>query len=368
VADDPAAVNGRDAHPGDVHEAHDPELIVVLLDPDPVAQDRAAALARIATCSACALLHADLIALAAAVPQVPIPARPRDFTLTAATAAKLASPMSGEPAAAGARLTGEMTRTDRHAAHDLLLIASLIDRSVSDPERVRAEEQLAACRDCATLFDDLVALSSATRDLPVPSRPRDFTLTPADASRLRVGGWRRLFAAIGSSRDAFSRPLAAGLTTLGLAGLLLATIPGAVGGLAGGATSLETVGAAVEDAARNGTAADPEMLSQASAAAAAPGEAGAASAAPAPAESGAPAAAAGPPGADTPSAEPDRLFEGSEQSPLAGEPDAFAPYDTGLSVGTPAGGWPMTVVAVLLLVAGLGLFGLRWTARRLGDG
>jgi hypothetical protein len=83
--------------------------------------------------------------------------------------------------------------------------------------------------------------------MPVSPRPRDFTLTAADAERLRVRGWRRLLSAIGSTHDVFSRPLAIGLTTLGLAGLLVATIPGSLPGFGGGATSLQ----APEDAARN---------------------------------------------------------------------------------------------------------------------
>ena len=37
--------------------------------------------------------------------------------------------------------------------------------------------------------------------MPTPPRPVDYTLTPADAARLRGSRWRRLVAAIGSSRD-----------------------------------------------------------------------------------------------------------------------------------------------------------------------
>ena len=116
-----------------------------------------------------------------------------------------------------------------HATHDRLLIANLVDRSVSDAERGLAEEQLTACRDCAPALRrprrPQRGDQGACRCRP---RPRDFTLTAADAERLRVRGWRRLLAAIGSTRDAFSRPLAIGLTTLGLAGLLVATIPALV--------------------------------------------------------------------------------------------------------------------------------------------
>ena len=55
--------------------------------------------------------------------------------------------------------------------------------------------------------------------------------------------------AIGSSRDALSRPLAIGLTTIGLAGLLVATVPGALSGSATTETVLSSVPAQVGGAA-----------------------------------------------------------------------------------------------------------------------
>ena len=39
-----------------------------------------------------------------------------------------------------------------------------------------------------------------------PARPRDFTLTIGDAARLRRGGWRRILGFFGSARDSISRP------------------------------------------------------------------------------------------------------------------------------------------------------------------
>ena len=85
---------------------------------------------------------------------------------------------------------------------------------------------------------------SAQRALPTPSRPRDFHLTPAEARRLRPGGFRAVLAAIGSTRDAFSKPLAVGLTTLGLVGLLVGTMP-SFGSPASGPEVLSTVGDSV---------------------------------------------------------------------------------------------------------------------------
>ena len=125
--------------------------------------------------------------------------------------------------------------TGDHARHDLLLVAEAADRG----GRLPAAQ--AACPDCQALHADLVTLAAALPTAALPTRPRDFTLSPADAERLRPAGWRRFFGAIGTSRDVVTRPLAIGLTTLGLAGLLVATIPGALTG------SLGSAGAATSD-------------------------------------------------------------------------------------------------------------------------
>jgi len=368
VAESPSPA--RDHQPPDPHATHDPELIVALLDPDPAATDRVAGEARIAECQACAALHADLLALARAIIELPTPSRPREFTLTATMAESLGRRAAEEPIASAARLNDDMHETrSRHAAHDRLLIANLIDRTIDDAERARAEELLAACRECEQLYDDLVALSAATHSMATPARPRDFTLTAADAERLRVRGWRRLLAAIGSSRDAFSRPLALGFTTLGIAGLLFATIPSALTGLGGPTAALSTVGTAVDGAA-GGAAASEQMATEASEAppagfeaapeiAAAPSEAPSAAAA-------APPAPSGDLGTDR-QAEPDGLFVGGESSPLAGEPQRDEAARE-LASEPPLDRSTMVLVAGLLLAAGVGLFLLRWTARRLGDG
>ena len=92
---------------------------------------------------------------------------------------------------------------------------------------------------------DLVAIAAANRTLATPPRPRDFQLSRADAERLRGAGWRGILARIGTSRDAFSRPLAVGLTTLGLAGLLLAGGSSLLSGAGSNARILSTVGAAI---------------------------------------------------------------------------------------------------------------------------
>jgi hypothetical protein len=348
------------------HADHDPELVVALLDRDLPADVRHAALARTGSCALCGALLQDLRSLAVATAEMPIPSRPQDYALTPAMAARLRPIVDREPAPVGARLMGEMQpATTRHEAHDRLLIASLVDRSITEPERDRAEAQLRSCDACAELHAELVALSVATRAMRAPARTREFVLTPADADRLRVRGWRRVLAAIGSSKDAFSRPLALGFTTLGLAGLLLSSVPLPLGGATSG-ERLETVGAPAGDSGAG--AATQEFSTQASGAPISPEASGPAMAAAGP--SSAPSEAAQlAPEASPGEVPPDVLFDGGEADPLPGEPPADRSlYRNGFDEDGSFAPSPMFLVAGVLLVIGLGLFGLRWTARRLGDG
>lgn len=212
------------------HDGHDLEVVASLLDGDLVGLDRAVAARQVAGCPACSALHRDLVVLEGATRELPTPARTLDFRLTPADAERLR-----EPVALSGRLTDDMHASAAHPTHDTMLVATLADRTVAGSEREAAEALVATCGMCAALHADLVALSAATRAMPTPARVRDYTLTSDDAARLRRGGWRRWVAAFGTSRDMLSRPLAVGLTTLGLAGLLVATVPSAL--QVGGATS-----------------------------------------------------------------------------------------------------------------------------------
>jgi len=361
VAERPSG--GPAGDPG--HVDHDLERIVALLDGDLPVIERAAAVAQSEACADCRALLSDLRALAAATAEMPVLTRTRDFTLTPAMAEGLRATHDREPAKAGARLMGEMIpATSRHETHDRLLIASLVDRSITEPERGRAEAQVQACEACAELHAELVALSAATRAMPVPARTREFTLTPGDAERLRVRGWRRLIAAIGSSKDAFSRPLALGFTTLGLAGLLLSSVSIPFGGATSGERP-QSAGAPAGDSAAG--SAIQEFSAEASGAPVAPESTGPAIAAAGP--SAAPSdATQAPPAASPAEAAAEPLFEGGEPSPLPGEPPADRSYYAAFDQDGSFAPSPMFIVAALLLVIGLGLFGLRWTARRLGDG
>ena len=86
----------------------------------------------------------------------------------------------------------DRTATAAHGAHDELLIARLFGGDVGDSERETAVELMGACPECAALFADLGSIAAATAKMPVPVRPRDFSLTEADATRLRrarSAGW-----------------------------------------------------------------------------------------------------------------------------------------------------------------------------------
>ena len=229
-----------------------------------------------------------------------------------------------------------------HAAHDLTDVAALAARAddLDEKAAAAARRQVADCSACADLLADLVTLQTSLPTTSTPTRPRDFQLTPADAARLHQAGWRRILGFFGSARDGFSRPLAIGFTTLGLVGLLFASVPTfsmGAGGAAQSATELSTVGAAPAPSAAASAAASIEASSSERIGMEAPAGAG---------------------GAGPVDSADSGVFSGAEPvvpditSDLAIRDDA-----SGLSV--------MFVIAGVLLIAGLGLFGLRWSARRL---
>jgi hypothetical protein len=115
--------------------------------------------------------------------------------------------------------------SEQHAQHDQLLVVSLAAGDLTGADRDRAASQIATCAECALLNDDLLRIARATAALPAAVRPRDFQLSPEQAARLRPGGWRRFVAAFASPRLAMTRQLGMGLTTLGLAGLLVSVLP-----------------------------------------------------------------------------------------------------------------------------------------------
>jgi hypothetical protein len=264
-----------------------------------------------------------------------------------------------------------------HAAHDTMLVASLADHSLAASERAAAEALVEACGLCAALLGDLVALSAATRAMPTPARPRSYTLTADDAARLHPTGLRRWVVAFGTSRDALSRPLAIGLTTLGLAGLLVATVPSAlfVGGTASAPGAAEVSAGAANGAPNDVTVAAPDL----------PSGAPAAGAVAVPSGPAVDAAATAPPaalGSDRNAVAPDPYgLSGSPGLGAARESSKGSDAGSGRTNDVTASGSEdgsavvggtgiptLILVSGVLLVAGLGLFLMRWAARRFGDG
>lgn len=144
--------------------------------------------------------------------------------------------------------------SEPHARHDRYLVAALAADDVEPMVRVDAEALVASCHDCAELLADLRSIAVATAALPMVPRTRDFRISAADAARLRPRGWRALLDALGGARASFSRPLATGLTTLGIVGLLVSTVPGALSGISLGGMSAGAapISAQAPEAGRNG--------------------------------------------------------------------------------------------------------------------
>lgn len=114
-----------------------------------------------------------------------------------------------------------------HASHDELLIVRLYGGDVDSDERARALDLIADCPDCAGLFADLGAIATAIAASPVPKRPRDFSLTEADAARLARRP-RVPFFSLGLRRS-----LGGALAALGLVGVVVTNMAWVGGGTTG---------------------------------------------------------------------------------------------------------------------------------------
>jgi hypothetical protein len=264
-----------------------------------------------------------------------------------------------------------------HATHDTTLVAALADHSLPAAERTAGMELVATCVDCATLHADLVALVAATRAMPTPPRRIDYTLTRGHAARLRPNPWRRLVAVVGSAHDGVTRPLAMGLTALGLVGVLVASAPTILqpaSGSGGSATSSQAGGESlpvINAAPAPGAVANPGSGAAAGAAIAS-GAADLAEGSPGPerAVASAPAFGAVVPAQPQASGAPiaDGIGKGAAAGPEAtptvdGTTSAeLSPVDTSSTMDA------LLFVSTSLLLVGLGLFALRWGARRLSDG
>jgi hypothetical protein len=115
-----------------------------------------------------------------------------------------------------------------HARHDRFAIAAAIGGG-------DAPSTVVTCPHCGALHRDLLALQTALRHAWTPKRPRDLHLDAFDLASPRPALWRRLLGVIGSSRDAITRPLAIGLTSVGIVGVVLTSTASGLGGMASGA-------------------------------------------------------------------------------------------------------------------------------------
>lgn len=120
------------------------------------------------------------------------------------------------------------TPSAAHAGHDELLIARLFGGDVSEAERARALAIVSECPECESVLADVGAIAEATRALPTPPRPRDFSLTAAEAGRLRRKSrlrWRVFELGL-------RRSLGGSLAALGIVGLVLTGTTSIFGGAA----------------------------------------------------------------------------------------------------------------------------------------
>ena len=131
-----------------------------------------------------------------------------------------------------------------HARHDRFAIAAALG-SGAVPATVRT------CPSCGALHRDLLSIQVAIRHAWTPRRPRDLRLRRGDASAGHQTAWQRLVGTFGSARDRITGPLSIGLTSLGIAGLVLANVTIGFGASAAGSFGLGAGGASI--------AASPEL-------------------------------------------------------------------------------------------------------------
>lgn len=105
-----------------------------------------------------------------------------------------------------------------HDQHDPLLVAQVAAGDEPDPARAQeARRWLRECPDCAALAADLQRVSAAVASEPVPTRGRDFRLTPEQAEQLDGSAFSRFLRRLSWPRSRAFGPAAAGIMSLGLA-------------------------------------------------------------------------------------------------------------------------------------------------------
>jgi hypothetical protein len=284
-----------------------------------------------------------------------------------------------------------MNDTQRsHDRHDRFLIAALAADDLSGQALSDAHDLVENCPECAELLADLRAIARATAALPQILRTLDFQLSPETADRLGARGWRGILVRIADSRFGAARPIAVGLTSLGLVAAIAGAIPGGIGGYgSGGAPAQPNAGYAVTSSdsgsrsAAGGGGAEAVSSPQPPRPVAAGGLPSpspvsfvpfAASPAASAAASAAPASAAASANLDTVSSPPAFGQAYGPASPAAASagPPARETTKSGnggaeglVETSAPSG---LLVLGALLLAFGLGILGAQWAAARLASG
>lgn len=102
-----------------------------------------------------------------------------------------------------------------HDVHDRLLVVRLASDELSADELQAAESLRATCTRCAALVDEVRRIALATARLPLPRRPRDFRLTPAQARQTRGSILRRLMERLSAPGLGVLQPLGAAAVAIG---------------------------------------------------------------------------------------------------------------------------------------------------------
>jgi hypothetical protein len=106
--------------------------------------------------------------------------------------------------------------TSEHRRHDRLLVTRFAMDDAYPSERAEAQALLESCVDCASLAADIRLVATSVSRLPLPARPRDFSITAEQAERLRGSRLTRWLRSLGTPGWAALRPVAGVALSIGL--------------------------------------------------------------------------------------------------------------------------------------------------------
>lgn len=112
-----------------------------------------------------------------------------------------------------------------HEQHDALLVSQLaMSDALDDGQRRVAEQLVMTCHACALLAADTRAIARAVAFEPVPSRRRDFRISPDEAAALRGSAVTRFLGRLSLPQARSFAPAAAGVLSLGLAFMVAGSV------------------------------------------------------------------------------------------------------------------------------------------------